>query len=35
VAGIGRDLKRAVALERVEVRRIGDDVLIEGDVRRG
>jgi diaminohydroxyphosphoribosylaminopyrimidine deaminase/5-amino-6-(5-phosphoribosylamino)uracil reductase len=35
VAGTGRDLKRAVSLERVEVRRIGDDVLIEGDVRRG
>jgi diaminohydroxyphosphoribosylaminopyrimidine deaminase/5-amino-6-(5-phosphoribosylamino)uracil reductase len=34
VAGAGRELKRAVALEGVEVRRIGDDVLIEGDVRR-
>jgi diaminohydroxyphosphoribosylaminopyrimidine deaminase/5-amino-6-(5-phosphoribosylamino)uracil reductase len=34
VAGAGRELKRAVALEGVEVRRIGDDVLVEGDVRR-
>jgi diaminohydroxyphosphoribosylaminopyrimidine deaminase/5-amino-6-(5-phosphoribosylamino)uracil reductase len=34
VAGVGRDLKRAVALEAVEVRRVGDDVLVEGDVRR-
>lgn len=35
VAGAGRELKRALSLEHVEVRRIGDDVLIEGDVRRG
>jgi diaminohydroxyphosphoribosylaminopyrimidine deaminase/5-amino-6-(5-phosphoribosylamino)uracil reductase len=34
VAGAGRELKRAVALEAVEVRRVGDDILIEGDVRR-
>jgi len=35
VAGAGLELKRAVALDGVEVRRIGDDVLVEGDVRRG
>jgi diaminohydroxyphosphoribosylaminopyrimidine deaminase/5-amino-6-(5-phosphoribosylamino)uracil reductase len=34
IAGTGRDLKRAVALGTVEVRRVGDDVLVEGDVRR-
>ena len=34
IAGGGRELKRAVALEAVEVRRVGDDVLVEGDVRR-
>ena len=34
VAGLGRELKRALALDAVEVRRIGADVLIEGDVRR-
>jgi len=34
VAGIGRELKRGVALEGVDVRRIGDDVVVEGDVRR-
>ena len=34
IAGGGRELKRALALEAVEVRRVGDDVLIEGDVRR-
>ena len=35
IAGGGRELKRAVALEAVEVRRVGDDVLVEGNVRRG
>jgi diaminohydroxyphosphoribosylaminopyrimidine deaminase/5-amino-6-(5-phosphoribosylamino)uracil reductase len=35
IAGVGRQLERALALEAVEVRRVGDDVLIEGDVRRG
>jgi diaminohydroxyphosphoribosylaminopyrimidine deaminase/5-amino-6-(5-phosphoribosylamino)uracil reductase len=35
IAGAGRELKRAVALEGVEVRRVGEDVLVEGDVRRG
>jgi diaminohydroxyphosphoribosylaminopyrimidine deaminase / 5-amino-6-(5-phosphoribosylamino)uracil reductase len=34
IAGDGRELKRAVALEAVEVRRVGDDVLVEGNVRR-
>jgi len=35
IAGAGRELKRAVALDGVDVRRIGDDLLVEGDVRRG
>ena len=35
LAGAGRELKRAVALDGVEVRRVGDDILVEGDVRRG
>jgi diaminohydroxyphosphoribosylaminopyrimidine deaminase/5-amino-6-(5-phosphoribosylamino)uracil reductase len=35
VAGAGRELKRGVALDAVEVRRVGDDLLVEGDVRRG
>jgi diaminohydroxyphosphoribosylaminopyrimidine deaminase/5-amino-6-(5-phosphoribosylamino)uracil reductase len=34
VGGAGRELKRAVVLEAVDVRRVGDDVLVEGDVRR-
>ena len=34
LAGAGRELKRAVGLEHVEVRRIADDLLVEGDVRR-
>jgi diaminohydroxyphosphoribosylaminopyrimidine deaminase/5-amino-6-(5-phosphoribosylamino)uracil reductase len=35
LAGPGRELKRAVALDGVEVRQISGDLLIEGDVRRG
>jgi diaminohydroxyphosphoribosylaminopyrimidine deaminase/5-amino-6-(5-phosphoribosylamino)uracil reductase len=34
LAGAGRDLKRAVGLHHVEIRRIADDLLVEGDVRR-
>jgi len=33
IAGAGRELKRAVALDAVDVRRVGDDLLVEGDVR--
>jgi diaminohydroxyphosphoribosylaminopyrimidine deaminase/5-amino-6-(5-phosphoribosylamino)uracil reductase len=35
IAGAGRELSRALRLEGVEVRRLGDDLLVEGDVRRG
>jgi diaminohydroxyphosphoribosylaminopyrimidine deaminase/5-amino-6-(5-phosphoribosylamino)uracil reductase len=34
VGGAGRDLKRALPLGALEVRRLGDDVLVEADVRR-
>ncbi|HEY3064608.1 MAG TPA: bifunctional diaminohydroxyphosphoribosylaminopyrimidine deaminase/5-amino-6-(5-phosphoribosylamino)uracil reductase RibD [Methylomirabilota bacterium] len=34
VAGAGRDLKGAVRLHEVTMRTFGDDVLVEGDVRR-
>jgi diaminohydroxyphosphoribosylaminopyrimidine deaminase/5-amino-6-(5-phosphoribosylamino)uracil reductase len=35
VGGGGRDLKEAVRLEALAVRRVGDDLLIEADVARG
>jgi diaminohydroxyphosphoribosylaminopyrimidine deaminase/5-amino-6-(5-phosphoribosylamino)uracil reductase len=35
VGGPGRDLKRAVALDGLEVTRLGADLLVEADVRRG
>ena len=35
LAGAGRSLDRALALGPLAVRQVGDDVLIEGDVRRG
>ena len=34
VGGAGRELKRGLALERLEVRRVGDDLFVEADVRR-
>ena len=34
VGGPGRELKRALALGPLEVRRLGDDVFVEADVRR-
>jgi diaminohydroxyphosphoribosylaminopyrimidine deaminase/5-amino-6-(5-phosphoribosylamino)uracil reductase len=34
VGGVGRELKRALALESLEVRRVGEDLLVEADVRR-
>jgi diaminohydroxyphosphoribosylaminopyrimidine deaminase/5-amino-6-(5-phosphoribosylamino)uracil reductase len=34
VGGIGRELKRGLALESLEVRRVGDDLFVEADVRR-
>ena len=34
VAGAGRELKRALALGPLDVRRIGDDLFVEADVRR-
>ena len=33
VGGVGRELKRALALESLGVRRVGDDLFIEADVR--
>jgi len=35
LGGAGRELKRAVALDAVEVTRVGVDLLLEADVRRG
>jgi diaminohydroxyphosphoribosylaminopyrimidine deaminase/5-amino-6-(5-phosphoribosylamino)uracil reductase len=35
VGGAGRDLKRAVALGTLEVKRVGADLLLEADVKRG
>ena len=35
IGGPGRELKRAVALETLEVTRVGQDLLLEADVRRG
>ena len=35
VGGAGRELKRALPLAALEVRRLGEDVFIEADVRRG
>jgi hypothetical protein len=35
VGGMGRELKRALALESFDVRRLGDDLLVEADVKRG
>jgi diaminohydroxyphosphoribosylaminopyrimidine deaminase/5-amino-6-(5-phosphoribosylamino)uracil reductase len=34
VGGVGRELKRGLALESLEVRRVGDDLFVEADVRR-
>jgi diaminohydroxyphosphoribosylaminopyrimidine deaminase/5-amino-6-(5-phosphoribosylamino)uracil reductase len=34
IAGTGRELKRGLALEALDVRRIGDDIVVEADVRR-
>jgi riboflavin biosynthesis pyrimidine reductase len=34
VGGPGRDLKHAVTLHGLEMRRVGDDFLVEADVRR-
>ena len=34
VGGAGRELKRALALEHLDVRRVGDDLFVEADVRR-
>ena len=34
VGGVGRELKRGLALEPLEVRRVGDDLFVEADVRR-
>jgi len=34
VGGMGRELKRGVVLESLDVRRVGDDLFIEADVRR-
>jgi diaminohydroxyphosphoribosylaminopyrimidine deaminase/5-amino-6-(5-phosphoribosylamino)uracil reductase len=34
VGGPGRDLKRAVTLRGLEMRRVGDDFLVEADVKR-
>ncbi len=35
VAGPGRELKRAIVLGALDVRRLGDDLFVEADVRRG
>ena len=35
IAGAGRELKRAIALGALEIRRLGDDLFVEADVRRG
>ena len=34
VGGVGRELKRGLVLESLDVRRVGDDLFIEADVRR-
>jgi diaminohydroxyphosphoribosylaminopyrimidine deaminase/5-amino-6-(5-phosphoribosylamino)uracil reductase len=34
VGGAGRELKRALALDTLDVRRVGDDLFIEADVKR-